>query len=803
MKISNEVKQRIYHVLSITLFATILTSIENVLYDFQVNEFLIFAIAVISMVVLYMVRHHRRIFLAFLFSILVVVGTFLYIKKIPIFSHIKNMWSWLVNYLNGTEELHRSYGVIVIIFIQVFGSIIAWLLCKQDIVKYCSFIATFIAIIVMSLTGFSCTRMLVAYTVLANLIILVEIRCNQMEASKEKKQVAVFHLLPICFLIVFCVSILPTKEEPIRWTGIRKAISMIQEKGEKLSERIQMYFDGKDGSYEMSFAGYSDGDSELGGEVGSNNGVALKIKSSMTDYPSYLIGNVKNIYTGSGWTTKTSKVTEESSEYKNELYEFFCALTRYSLSDTDIQNLIKEENLQIFYEDIYTITKFYPLKTYRFAGSEEDKEKTDKYANLHFKKLKGEGTNYLTYYYRINLDSGLLKNMLRDSDSFSYDGYATVFDTDAVKSLGRNTLNQKDINWDALNSNYIKKLQERRNRIYKDYVSLPESLPDRVYDLAEEITQGLTTDYDKMKAIERYLNSMTYTTKIIRPDKGKDFVDSFLFEQKEGYCTYFASSMAVMGRCLGIPTRYVEGFYVDYKDKDGSYYTVKNSDAHAWVEVYFDGVGWIPFEPTPGYVEKLYKEWKPISNEESSSYQSTNPYPGGSYQPPVTQHQEIEQVEVVKKDVKINTDIVFIVVGIFVIIIMLFIIYYVGIKRKMRHLYKEADNATKAVVIYRKIMYHLVKIGLPYSSTETLQVYTTRMDQRIPISPHSLRKVNDLYMAIRYGDYAISDEQLAMILAYEKEFYEYLKNTYGKMKVRRHQWELNITYKKVYSGQFI
>lgn len=796
MKISNEVKQRIYHVLSITLFATILTSIVNVLYDFQVKEYLIFAIAVISMVVLYMVRHHRRIFLVFLFSILLVVGIFLYIKKIPILLHIENIWSWLVNYLSGIEELHRSYGVILIILVQVFGSIIATLLCKKDIVKYCSFVGVFIAIIVMSLTGFACTRMLVAYTVFANLIILVEIRSNQMVASKDKKQVAAFHLLPICFIIVLCVSILPMREEPIRWTGIRKAITMIQEKGEMLSERIRLYFAGKDGSYEMSFAGYSDGDSKLGGEIVSDDGVALKLKTSIKDHPTYLIGNVKNIYTGSGWTSKTTKVPEESSEYMSDLLELICGLSRYPINDSDIRNTMKMQNLEIVYEDIYTITKFYPLKTYRFVGSEEEKEKTDKYTNLRFKNLKGEGTNYLTYYYTLNPDSELLKKMLRDSDTFSYDGYATEFDEEAVENISRDILKLSEI---PLNSDYVEELQKRRDRIYKDYLSLPESLPDRVYDLSEEITQGLTTDYDKMKAIERYLNSMTYTTKIIRPDEGEDFVDSFLFDKKEGYCTYFASSMAVMGRCLGIPTRYVEGFYVDYKDKEDHYYTVKNSDAHAWVEVYFDGVGWVPFEPTPGYVEKFYTEWKPISNTESNNYQSTTPYQGEAFQPPETQQQDIEKAEVVKKDIKINTDILFIILSVIGIIVILFIVYYLGIKRKMRRLYDEADNATKGVIIYRKIMYHLAKVGLPYSSTETLQVYTTRMDQCIPISPYSLKKINDLYMSIRYGDYAISDDQLDMILAYDKKFYEYLENTYGKMKVRRNQWELNFTYKKIYN----
>lgn len=798
MKISNEVKQRIYHVISITLLATILTSIVNVLYDFQVNEFLIFAIAVISMVIVYIAHHHRRICLALLFSILLVIGVFLYIKRIPILLHIQNVWDFVVNYMNGTEKLHGNYGIVlfIFIFIQLVGSIIATILCRHNVVRYCSFVAAFIAIIVMSLIGFSCTRMLVAYVVLANLMLLIEICCNQMEATKEKKQVAVLHLLPICFIITICVFVLPMKEDPIRWTGIRRAISMVREKGEIVREQIRLYFAGKDGSYEMSFAGFTDGDSDLGGEIGNDDGIAIKLKSSINDYPSYLIGNVKNVYTGSKWTTKTTKVTEGSSEYMNDMNEFVCALSRYTLDEIDAKSLLQYENFEIIYEDIRTITKFYPLKTYRFVNSSENKEKTDEYANLHFKKLKGEGTNYLTYYYRYNLDSEFIKNMLRESDTFTYDGYS--IDIEALRGLGEEFF-KKGINFSSINAEYIEELESRFDRIYKDYLLLPESLPNRVVQLAEKITQGLTTNYDKMKAIERYLNSLTYTTKTIQPEEGKDFVDSFLFEQKEGYCTYFASAMAVMGRCLGIPTRYVEGFYVDYEDKKDSYYTVKNTDAHAWVEVYFNGIGWVPFEPTPGYVERFYKEWKPITKEENNGYQSSNPYVEQNNQPPVIPTQENEHAKIEKRGRGINTDIVFILVGIFGIILLLSFMYYLWSRYKMYRLYKEADNATKGVVIYRKIMYHLEKIGLPYMNTETLQVYTTRMDQSIPIPSYSLKKVNDLYMAIRYGDYTITDEELAMILAYEKEFYVYLKNTYGRMKVRRHQWKLNIAYRKLYN----
>jgi len=130
------------------------------------------------------------------------------------------------------------------------------------------------------------------------------------------------------------------------------------------------------------------------------------------------------------------------------------------------------------------------------------------------------------------------------------------------------------------------------------YLKLPP-LDARIAKLADEITAAAPTNYDKAAAIERYLAThFGYTLQLpLLPTR--DPLANFLFERKRGHCEYFASSMAVMLRALGIPSRIVTGFRGgEFNDLTGQY-VVRASDAHAWVEAYFPGYGWIGFDPTP------------------------------------------------------------------------------------------------------------------------------------------------------------------------------------------------------------
>jgi transglutaminase-like putative cysteine protease len=130
------------------------------------------------------------------------------------------------------------------------------------------------------------------------------------------------------------------------------------------------------------------------------------------------------------------------------------------------------------------------------------------------------------------------------------------------------------------------------------YLLLPAVDP-RVNRLAAQVTNSAATDYDKAAAIENYLRTrFGYTLELPRTPV-KDPIANFLFVRKQGHCEYFASSMAVMLRTLGIPSRVVNGFRTDeFNDLTGNY-VVRAKDAHAWVEAYFPGYGWQTFDPTP------------------------------------------------------------------------------------------------------------------------------------------------------------------------------------------------------------
>jgi len=146
------------------------------------------------------------------------------------------------------------------------------------------------------------------------------------------------------------------------------------------------------------------------------------------------------------------------------------------------------------------------------------------------------------------------------------------------------------------------------------YVQLPETMPSRVLDLAQELTKDIETPYEKAMAICSYLRKLEYALDVEAPPDGTDGVDYFLFEMQKGYCQYFASAMTVLLRASGVPSRLVVGYgpgeLVDQygvgevvppphdAGQDWQWtFAVRNS--HSWSEVFFPGYGWIPFEPTP------------------------------------------------------------------------------------------------------------------------------------------------------------------------------------------------------------
>ncbi|NKQ58709.1 transglutaminase domain-containing protein [Amycolatopsis sp. K13G38] len=163
----------------------------------------------------------------------------------------------------------------------------------------------------------------------------------------------------------------------------------------------------------------------------------------------------------------------------------------------------------------------------------------------------------------------------------------------------------------------------------------------RVVALTKQITASAPTMFDKATAIWRYFtaeNGFTYDTQTA-PATDSDALADFLLNGKRGFCEQFASSMAVMLRVLGIPSRVAVGFTTGYADGDSR--VITSQDAHAWVEVYFGSrLGWVSFDPTPrsdgrGYVPSYLQSGSSPSNPSSAngeqvpSVSTTQLAPGG------------------------------------------------------------------------------------------------------------------------------------------------------------------------------
>ena len=158
-------------------------------------------------------------------------------------------------------------------------------------------------------------------------------------------------------------------------------------------------------------------------------------------------------------------------------------------------------------------------------------------------------------------------------------------------------------------------------------VELPDSVPDRVHELARQITAGHTSAYAKAKEIERYL-SQTYTYRLADESTppipaGWDPVDWFLFESREGTCGNYSSAFVVLAQSIGLPARVLSGFMITPTEDEQIVFA---DQAHQRAEIAFEGLGWISFEPTsagqgaPGRAQEYYDSGESSGQEEETEF---------------------------------------------------------------------------------------------------------------------------------------------------------------------------------------
>ena len=166
----------------------------------------------------------------------------------------------------------------------------------------------------------------------------------------------------------------------------------------------------------------------------------------------------------------------------------------------------------------------------------------------------------------------------------------------------------------------------RCSTVYPDsiahmYLQLPLNLDRQVRTLALDITKRARNPYDKLMAIQSYLER-NYVYSLTAPvDRNEAPLEDFLFRSKVGHCEFYATAMAVMLRCCGVPARLASGFRGGQWNEFGKFYSVQQDFAHVWVEAYFPGAGWAPFDPSPRLdVVDAHKSWWAATRSFVSQY---------------------------------------------------------------------------------------------------------------------------------------------------------------------------------------
>lgn len=455
-----------------------------------------------------------------------------------------------------------------------------------------------------------------AFMVCFLLLIWVEWVQRSWERRQMKErsvQTRIFWILPFLGLYLVLLMISPAPEKPYDWNWAKAIYRQVQESFRTYTRKIKW---GHQEGFGMAFTGFSQ-EGTLEGDVQeeAKEVMRVQIRPPAADYL-YLTGVICDTFSGREWS-------RGQQGYEEGVF-LDTAETLYAVRNYDERyqkDYLKEIKVTIRFEDFNTGYVFAPLKTWGLEeGSGADVVCEDE--SLRWNGQKGYGTEYSLRYFAMNTGQPQFELFLEEAGRPEEAYRSPESDEEEInrklwkeimkecESRSGRTFTLQDL------EDYDKTIRE----LYLGEVRLSEELESCLKD----IVKGAGTDLEKLKAIESYLSSFTYTlTPGALPESVEDagdFLDYFLLESRRGYCTYFASAFVLLARAEGIPARYVQGYCVPIGEQGDA--VVYSHMAHAWPEAYFEGIGWIPFEPTPGYGSRRYDPWAVQQPTESLSEES-------------------------------------------------------------------------------------------------------------------------------------------------------------------------------------
>lgn len=452
----------------------------------------------------------------------------------------------------------------------------------------------------------------------------------------------------------------------------------------------------------------------------------IPIMAAKTEFTRYLKGDVFENYTAGGWL--------KSPDVQAILLPTL--LDSLQIDEADIDQYYVTEPIEIQLIDVTTdvlFTSAYDVNTIRIPSE-------------------------TPYFFDPNRGTFSTYDKLTEGFAYGFESVTPRYGYETLKKL--------------INDNADQALPES---LAPETLLVPDGF-DRVRTLTLEITQDLEAPYDKALAIEAYLKeNYTYTEEPLPVPEAGDPVEHFLFTSLEGFCQQFSSSMIIMLRSIGIPARYVTGYYVEplnMKDFDmpeslkdeflvDGYQTVYDDNYHAWVEAYFPEVGWIIMDPTPG---------RSYTFTESGELTPSTPLPPKE-----------EVTETNKDEPSVSRwPSPLTVLSIMVFMVVAYALYW--LMQHKKHL-GQLEKEDRILRTHHVILKYYAQLGFKKSPTETPREYANRIDLGLmPIYVFNMNKLMDAYEAIVYGEIPATDDQLKHYDGYLKAARYFMKFKLSKTK---------------------
>lgn len=374
-------------------------------------------------------------------------------------------------------------------------------------------------------------------------------------------------VLPLC-LILAVVSVMMPAVLPLR-----QPINLIGQLDITQMDSIADLWAAIRAPSEFQFyrTGFSDRNGKIGGNVSLNKAPVMEVFSPWEGGPLYLAGSYRDTYQDNGWKNTIEQEIVENYHYwkdKEKMYWLEYLGQPQSFRTVTIQPIHRQRVLFTPQNWINIDSDFTYTRKPSDALLVEQTYKSGYTVAFHANEAI-QGTPIPVTYYQ--------KGFYQQYPALMSSVYGSGLSPQPTQEL------------DAL-SRYA-------DSIRSHYLQLPDDLPERVKTLAKNVASKYQVEGDLLKAwaIMEHLSSYQYTLTPGPVPKGRDLVDYFLFDHKEGYCTYYATAMVIMCRSVGIPARYVEGYAVEDLR---SHNLITNEQAHTWVEIYLEGYGWYMMDPT-------------------------------------------------------------------------------------------------------------------------------------------------------------------------------------------------------------